>query len=191
MRWFVSCTSRKPYTCWHSLPCPQNERLGGPHCRYERFANRKMPCLSQESKLYYSVSRLKPSLSTECNIPALNSKKKNTFINPILTFKCPVDLEKIHVFASTFVLVINQLDAQNLFYNKFISCLYMFLAPCAHCQEVKILLYSLWCHHTYRWPSGAQVERGLIGIHAFQPVLSQPVHGTATYSCDDTRGCII
>jgi len=41
-----------------------------------------------------------------------------------------------------------------LFYNKFISCLYMFRAPCAHRQEVKILLYSLWYHHTYKWPSG-------------------------------------
>ena len=49
-----------------------------------------------------------------------------------------------------FILVINQLDAQNLFYNKFISCLYMFQAPCAQHQEVKILLYSLWYHHTYR-----------------------------------------
>ena len=57
-----------------------------------------------------------------------------------------------------FILVINQLDAQNLFYNKFISSLYMFRAPCAHRQEVKIVLYSLWYHHTYRWPSGAQVE---------------------------------
>jgi len=37
-----------------------------------------------------------------------------------------------------------------LFYNKFISCLFMFQAPCAHHQEVKILLYSLWYHHTYR-----------------------------------------
>ena len=46
-----------------------------------------------------------------------------------------------------FVLVINQLDAHNLFYNKFISCLYMFRAPCAHRQEVKIVLYSLWYHH--------------------------------------------
>ena len=36
-----------------------------------------------------------------------------------------------------FTLVINQFDAQNLFYNKFISCLYMFRAPCAH-------------RHTYR-----------------------------------------
>ena len=49
-----------------------------------------------------------------------------------------------------FILVINQLDAQNLFYNKFISCFYMFRAPCAHRQEVKIVLYSIWYHHTYR-----------------------------------------
>ena len=33
---------------------------------------------------------------------------------------------------SIFILVINQLDAQHLFYNKFISCLYMFRASCAH-----------------------------------------------------------
>ena len=44
---------------------------------------------------------------------------------------------------STFILLINQLDAQNLFYSKFISCLYMFRAPCAHRQDVKIVLYSL------------------------------------------------
>jgi len=35
---------------------------------------------------------------------------------------------------------------------------------CAHHQEVKVALYNLWYHHTYKWPSGAQVEgveRGL------------------------------
>jgi len=58
-----------------------------------------------------------------------------------------------------------------LFYNKFIICLYMFRALCAHQQEVKIVLYSIWYHQTCTWPSGAPVER----------VLSQPVHGTATY----------
>ena len=46
------------------------------------------------------------------------------------------------------ILVINQLDAQNLFYNKFITCLYMFRALCVHHQEVKTVLYSLWYHHT-------------------------------------------
>ena len=37
-----------------------------------------------------------------------------------------------------------------LFYNKFITRLYMFRILCAHHQEVKIVLYSLWYHHTYR-----------------------------------------
>ena len=62
------------------------------------------------------------------------------------------------VHLSIFILVLNQLAAQNLFYNKFISCLCMFRAPCARRQEVKIALYSLWYHHTYRWPSRAPVH---------------------------------
>ena len=45
------------------------------------------------------------------------------------------------VYISIFISVINQLDAQNLFYITFIWCLYMFRAPCAHRQEVKIVLY--------------------------------------------------
>ena len=35
-----------------------------------------------------------------------------------------------------------------LFYNKFIIRLYMFRALCAHHQEVKNVLYSIWYHHT-------------------------------------------
>jgi len=35
-----------------------------------------------------------------------------------------------------------------LFYNKFITFLYMFRALCAHQQDVKIALYSIWYHHT-------------------------------------------
>jgi len=80
-----------------------------------------------------------------------------------------------------FISLLNQLDAQSFFYGKFISCLYMFRAPCSHNQEVKIVLYIIWYHHTYRWPSGAQFERGF----------SQPVHGMATYRCDDTRCCML
>jgi len=45
-------------------------------------------------------------------------------------------------------------------------------------RRSKIVLYSIWYHQTCRWPSGAQVER-------------RPVHGTATYRCDDTKCCII
>jgi len=42
-----------------------------------------------------------------------------------------------------------------LFYNKSLICLYLFRALCAHHQELKIVLYSIWYHHTCRWPSGA------------------------------------
>jgi len=35
-----------------------------------------------------------------------------------------------------------------LFYNKFIICLYMFRALCAHHHEVKMVLYSICYHHT-------------------------------------------
>ena len=99
---------------------------------------------------------------------------------------CPAEICSVFFYVlltvhlSIFILVINQLDAQNLFYNNFISRLYMFRAPCVHRQVVKIVLYSLWYHHICRRPSRAQVER----------VLSQPAHRT-TYRCDDTRGCII
>jgi len=43
--------------------------------------------------------------------------------------------------------------------DNFVICLYMFRALCAHHQEVKIVLYSIWYHHTCTWPSRAQIER--------------------------------
>ena len=63
------------------------------------------------------------------------------------------------VHLNIFISVINQLDVQNFCFTiSFISCLYMFRALCAHHQEVKIVLYSIWYHHTCRWPPGAQVR---------------------------------
>ena len=52
-------------------------------------------------------------------------------------------------------------------------------STCAHRQEVKIVLYSLWYHHTYRWPgrprigvmipeAEAEVERGLDGMNVLE-----------------------
>jgi len=35
-------------------------------------------------------------------------------------------------------------------------------STCAHNQEVKIALHSLWYHHTYRWPSLARDTRGCV-----------------------------
>jgi len=81
---------------------------------------------------------------------------------------------------SIFISVFNQIDAQNLFHSKFYFMPLYVSSTCVHQQEVKIALHSLWYHHTYRWLSGARVET----------VLSLPVHQTATYRCDDTRGCV-
>ena len=58
----------------------------------------------------------------------------------------------------------------------------MFRALCAHYQEVKIVLYSIWYLHTCSWPSGAQVERSLLSTCAPDDYLKM---------CDDTRCCII
>ena len=55
-----------------------------------------------------------------------------------------------------------------LFYNKFM-CLYIFRALCAHHQEVKTLLYSIWYRHwhsnqsslnlcTGRPPTGVMIQ---------------------------------
>ena len=63
------------------------------------------------------------------------------------------------VHLSIFISVFNQLDAQNLFHGKFYFMPLHVSSTCAHHQEVKIALHSLWYHHTY--------------------------------SCDDTRGCVM
>jgi len=34
----------------------------------------------------------------------------------------------------------------------------MFRALCAHHQEVKIVLYSIWYHQTCRWPSRTDLQ---------------------------------
>ena len=53
----------------------------------------------------------------------------------------------------------------------------MFRALCARHREVKIVLYSIWYHHTCRWPSSAQsslylcsgVPRGVWGVQTLPP----------------------
>ena len=47
-----------------------------------------------------------------------------------------------------------------LFYNKFIICLYMFRALCAHHQEVKIVLYNMWYSSRDGHAEGEHVNRG-------------------------------
>jgi len=59
-------------------------------------------------------------------------------------------MQSTAVTIELFILVINQLDAQNLFHNKFYFIPLQVSSICAHHQEVKIALHSLWYHHTYR-----------------------------------------
>ena len=55
-----------------------------------------------------------------------------------------------------FILVISQLDAQNLFYNKFFHACTCFEHHVLIVRRSKIVLYSLWYHNTCRWQSGAR-----------------------------------
>ena len=94
---------------------------------------------------------------SQVSVVSINRPNYELSLSPALgRLLCVTNLQTCRLFfyvlltvhISIFSLVINQLDAQNLFYNKFISCLYMFRAPCAHRQAVKIVLYSLCYHHT-------------------------------------------
>jgi len=82
------------------------------------------------------------------------------------------------VHHSIFISVINQFDAQNFVLKKVYFMPLHVSSICAHHQEVKTALYKFWYHNTYRWPSREYVAK-------------QPVHETATYRCDDTRGCVM
>jgi len=68
-----------------------------------------------------------------------------------------------------------------LFYNKFIILLYMFRALlCSSSGGQNCIIQHLVSSHTV----------GGRPVHRLRD-LSQPVHRTATYRCDDTRCCII
>ena len=74
-----------------------------------------------------------------------------------------------------------------LFYNKFIICLYMFRARFTNHQSVKILLYSVWYHQNSRWPTGAQVERGIessLNLCTGQPHPGVIIPNTVQYILD-------
>ena len=48
------------------------------------------------------------------------------------------------------LLTVHIIDARNLFYNMFYFMPLHVSSTCAHHQEVKIALHSIWYHHTYR-----------------------------------------
>ena len=108
---------------------------------------------------------------------------------PFLTLLLPLFLQPQTTFnfennyCTFFILVINQLDAQNF-------CFTISLFHASTCFEHHVLV---------RRPKLYYTESGIVTPIDGRPVhrlkedsfLSQPVHRTATYRCDDTRCYII
>ena len=78
--------------------------------------------------------------------------------------------------------------------NKIFVLLYVYFmslhasSTFAHHQEVKIALHSLSYHHTYGWPSGAQVERGRtssLNLYTYTPRESDVCW--TVHHCDNCR----
>jgi len=80
-------------------------------------------------------------------------------------------LSLLYNMSTAFILVFNQLDAQNLFHNKFYFIPLHVSSTCAHHQEVEIALHSLWYHHTYRCDYTASGIITPIGVIT-QPLVS-------------------
>ena len=80
-----------------------------------------------------------------------------------------------------FILVINQLDAQNF-------CFSISLFHASTCFEHHVLIVRR--SKLYHIASGIITHMGGRPVHGLRED-SQPVHQTATYRCDDTRGCMI
>ena len=94
----------------------------------------------------FTISLFHASTCFEHYVPIITRSKLYYTASGIIT---PIGGRLMHRLREDSILLINQLDEQNFcFYNKLISCLYMFRALCVHHQEVKIVLHSLWYHHT-------------------------------------------
>jgi len=111
----------------------------------------------RRSKLYYTAS----GIITPCRWPSGAQVERGLLYWCICFLFCITPFDVLLTVHLTIILVINQINAQFLFYNKFIICLYMFRALCAHHQEVKIVLQNICYRHTCRWPSGAQSSLNL------------------------------
>ena len=110
-----------------------------------------------------------------------NSKSRNVWI-----FICEQDTTwdfdvLLTVHLSIFILVINQLDAQNF-------CFTISLFHACTCYEHHALIVRR--SKLYHTASGIITPIGGRLVHRLR-VLSQPVHRKATYRCDDTRCCMV
>ena len=96
--------------------------------------------IPQPRSTYMSVFSCTVRFTQTVQVPDLVLTLSNILVFDVL----------LTVHLSIFISVFNQIDAQNLFHNKFYFMPLHVSSTCAHHQEVKITLHSLWYHHTYR-----------------------------------------
>jgi len=110
--------------------------------------------MKQDPYWRHAVLQWPVNLTSNCPLVPWRCVLKHIFIREGKTAQTVAENIRRYIYLS-----INQLDAQNLFHIKFYFMPVHVSSTCAHHQEVKIVLHSLWYHHTYRWPSRAR-DRG-------------------------------
>jgi len=102
-------------------PCIIFKRICSNQQKYVKNKNRTYP-------IKFLQFQRRGAIFTTSKVQRLESTKKTILVFDVL----------LTVHLSIFILVINELHAQNLFYNKFISCLYMFRAHVLEtCRGIK------------------------------------------------------
>ena len=114
-------------------------------------------------KVFAILDLMGPKLSQTEHVTLLLSMfycmcRWNSFFRNWNTRSCQLKIWNRQLFI--LISLFNQFYDQNLLHNKFYFMPLHVSSTCDH-QEVKIALHCLWYRHNYRWPSRAQVERGI------------------------------
>ena len=106
----------------------------------------------QSVKFWVYVQHIKPIYNVLFKSQALDKRKVYLEFRALLFFTSKIRKGKANVkqYFEFLISVFNQLDAQNLFHNKFYFMPVHISSTCSHHQEVKIALHTLWYHYTYR-----------------------------------------
>jgi len=92
----------------------------------------------------------RPVINTHTHTHTHTETRTHTHARTHVTVESFDVLLTVHLSIFLFISVFSQLDAQNLFHNKFYFMPLHVSSIRAYYQEVKIALHSLWYHHIYR-----------------------------------------
>jgi len=123
----------------------------------------------------YDTLALIPTLS---NINYLGTKFIHFQLQGLQFQITAIDMEEVCNLRVLFILVINQLDAQNFVLQYIFSIpLHVLSTMCSLPPGQNYIIQPL-------------ISSSFLPFHKFR-VLYQSVHRKVSYKCDDTRGCII